>query len=110
MPNNYIPEEMLEMKNNLNLENMENFIQNDSLSQVLDTAEDNNSTFTEKDDEKSHQVSDKERTVGVYLQMEAMNFRAKNQFEMNGKQKRQVRRKLEKMYEQGKLKLTDLNE
>ena len=53
--------------------------------------------------------TEKERVVNVYLGIESQAYFEKHHVYLSGKAKRQVRRKLERMYDQGKLKLANLN-
>lgn len=55
------------------------------------------------------QRTEKERVVNVYLGIESQAYFEKHHVYLSGKAKRQVRRKLERMYDQGKLKLANLN-
>ena len=57
----------------------------------------------------ANQKSEKERVVNVYLGIEAQSYYEKYHAYLSGKAKRQVRRKLERLYDQGKLKLANLN-
>ena len=55
------------------------------------------------------QRTEKERVVNVYLGIESQAYFEKYHVYLSGKAKRQVRRKLERLYDQGKLKLANLN-
>lgn len=57
----------------------------------------------------SGQRNEKERVVNVYLGIESQAYFEKYHVYLSGKAKRQVRRKLERLYDQGKLKLANLN-
>jgi hypothetical protein len=52
----------------------------------------------------------RENTIGAVLHTQTQNFFLEKGFAMSGKQQRQLRRKLERLYDAGKLKLANLNE
>lgn len=51
----------------------------------------------------------KEQVVKMYLDMQNNDFFQKHGFQMSGSQKRTLKRKLEKLFDKGQLKLANLN-
>lgn len=58
---------------------------------------------------QASKIKSKEQVVALYQSLQENDYFSKYGFVMSGSQKRQLRRKLEKMFDKGKLKLADLN-
>ena len=64
--------------------------------------------FSQEARKVSH-IKTKEQIVALYQSLHENDYFSAHGFSMSGSQKRQLRRKLEKMFDKGKLKLADLN-